>query len=180
MITYREYYSYMSNLPSGLSAVSLRFVGEVGQFTLLRIQDNGSSAGAELDQHVAAVRADLGLASQPTADTSQLAGLAAGQAGGARPSPSRPRTTRPGTAEATCPDVPFVGSALRAEAALPLQQLLHYACGFVEAAVLADWWPNGDSDEAIDWQSMRIAAIYQLIIQAEAAAELHPDLRTLA
>lgn len=85
----------------------------------------------------------------------------------------------PASVHPTCPDVPFVNSALRTEAVLPVQLLLHYASGFVEAAVRSDWWP-GESADSRDWPSIRLAAICQLIIQAEAAAELHPDLRAIA
>jgi hypothetical protein len=81
--------------------------------------------------------------------------------------------------EATCPDVPFVSDALQTEAIVPVTLLLHYASGFVEAAVRSDWWP-GECADADDWTSLRLAAICQLISQAEAAAELHPDLRAIA
>ncbi len=80
---------------------------------------------------------------------------------------------------ATCPDVPFVSDARQAEATVPVSLLLHYACGFVEAAVSDDWWP-AESADATDWVSLRLAAVCELIIQAEAAAELHPDLRASA
>lgn len=43
--------------------------------------------------------------------------------------------------EGTCPDVPFVSNALQAEATMPIKLLLHYACGFVEAALISDCWP---------------------------------------
>ncbi|HTA07718.1 MAG TPA: DUF6401 family natural product biosynthesis protein, partial [Streptosporangiaceae bacterium] len=79
----------------------------------------------------------------------------------------------------TCPDVPFVSNALQAEETVPITLLLHYACGFIEAAVSSDWWPE-ESADATDWASLRLAAICQLIVQAEAAAELHPDLRASA
>ncbi len=78
-----------------------------------------------------------------------------------------------------CPDVPFTSSALHAEPIVPVKLLLHYACGFVEAAVRADWWP-AESADASDWTALRLAAICHLISQAEAAAELHPDLRAIA
>ncbi len=79
----------------------------------------------------------------------------------------------------TCPDVPFVGDALEAEATVPVVLLLHYAGGFVDAA-LSSGWRTADSADASDWVSLRLAAICQLISQAEAATELHPDLRAWA
>jgi hypothetical protein len=75
--------------------------------------------------------------------------------------------------------VPFVSDALQSEATVPIKLLLHYANGFVEAAVRDDWWPAQCGD-ASDWVSLRLAAICQLISQAEAAAEVHPDLRAIA
>jgi hypothetical protein len=42
----------------------------------------------------------------------------------------------------------------------------------MEEAVTRDWWPEPDTDP--DWESMRIAAVCQLISQAE-AAELDAD-----
>ena len=79
----------------------------------------------------------------------------------------------------TCPDVPFVSDALRAEDVVPVALLLHYASGFVEAGISDGWWP-GKSADAADWVSLRLAAICELISQAEAAADMHPDLRTTA
>jgi hypothetical protein len=75
--------------------------------------------------------------------------------------------------------VPFVASALHAEAVVPLELLLHYACGFVRAALGDGWIPEASAD-ARDWVSLRLAAICLLIRQAEAAAALHPDLRAIA
>lgn len=83
------------------------------------------------------------------------------------------------SAIATCPDVPFVSDAFQAEATVPVTLLLHYASGFVEAGVSSGWWP-GRSADATDWVSLRLAAICMLISQAEAAAEVHPDLRASA
>lgn len=85
----------------------------------------------------------------------------------------------PCSGEETCPDVPFVASALHAEATLPLELLLHYTCGFVQAALSDGWIPEASAD-ASDWVSLRLAAICQLIRQAEAAAAIHPDLRASA
>jgi hypothetical protein len=61
-----------------------------------------------------------------------------------------------------------------------MQLLLHYACGFVEAAVRDDWWPGDIANGEVDWACLRLAAICRLVSQAEADAELHPDLRNLA
>ena len=139
----------MSDVPGHWSVVALRLAGHVGQTALDRITDGGVAAVAELDQHIAAVRAEL---------TCQ------------QPLPSAP---------ATCPDVPFAGNALQPEATVPVALLLHYAGGFVDAA-LSSGWRTADSADASDWVSLRLAAICQLISQAEAATELHPDLRAWA
>ena len=141
-----------------LSAASLRLAGHVGQTALDRIAGDGAAALAELDQHIAAVRAEIRACQQ---------GRVAAAPGA------------PASVDTACPDVPFVNNALRTEAVLPIQLLLHYASGFVEAAVRSDWWP-GQSADSRDWASMRLAAICELIGQAEAAAQLHPDLRTIA
>jgi hypothetical protein len=145
----------MAESPVQLSATALRIAGHVGQTALDRIAGGGATALAELDQHLAAVRAELADCQQPPA---------------AGPGPR---------SAAMCPDVPFTSSALHAEPTVPVKLLLHYACGFVEAAVKADWWP-AESTDASDWTSLRLAAICLLICRAEAAAELHPDLRPIA
>src|SRR5580704_9304738 len=75
----------------------------------------------------------------------------------------------------SCPDVPFVADASSPEESVPLALLLHYLCGFIEEAVTRDWWPEPDPAEP-DWESLRIAAVCHLVSQAEAAAQLHPDL----
>jgi hypothetical protein len=138
----------MSYVPGNLPVLALRLAGHVGQTALDRIAD--VSAVAELDQHIAAVRAELADCQQPALG-----------------------------AVARCPDVPFVGNALEAEATVPVGLLLHYAGGFVDAA-LSSGWRTADSADASDWVSLRLAAICQLISQAQAAAELHPDLRMWA
>jgi hypothetical protein len=138
-----------------LSATALRIAGHVGQTALDRMAGGGAAALAELDQHLAAVRAEL-------ADCLQAPATGSG-----------PRSL------AMCPDAPFTGSALHAEPTVPVMLLLHYACGFVEAAVSGDWWP-AESADASDWTSLRLAAICHLISRAESAAELHPDLRAMA
>jgi hypothetical protein len=85
----------------------------------------------------------------------------------------------PTGADASCPDVPFASSALQQAPVLPRLLLLHYACGFVEAAVSSDWRPSL-TRRGTDWESMRLAAICHLVTEAEAAAALHPDLRALS
>ena len=70
--------------------------------------------------------------------------------------------TSAGSGEPTCPDVPFVATALHAEATVPLELLLHYASGFVQAA-LSDGWTPAESADADDWVSLRLAAACQLI-----------------
>jgi hypothetical protein len=174
--------------------------GHVGQTALDRIADGGIAAAAELDQHVAAVRAELTVCQQlPGAS----AHLAADRSTGGRPATRRrlrrlhgryrkdryghgdcasDLLTRLGmlrSSTVTCPDVPFVSDACRAAATVPVTLLLHYASGFVEAGIGSGWWP-GQSAGATDWASLRLAAICKLIRQAEAAAEAHPDLREIA
>ena len=151
---------------------ALRLAGHVGQTALDRMAGDGAAALAKLDQHIAAVRAELGACQRPLVNGAQQAGLTAARA---RDPAARPGM--PGSAEETCPDVPFVSSALHAQAVVPLTLLLHYASGFIEAALSSDWRP-ADSADSRDWASMRLAAICQLISQAEAASELHPDLLT--
>ena len=181
----------MAEPPVQLSAVALRLVGHIGQTALDRLADGGAAAVARLDQHIAAVRATLTAGQPPTLASAQRAGLAAGRSFAAEHK-SGMSTARlayaavarsvvpPVNANAVCPDVPFVDSALAADAVLPIRLLLHYACGFIEAAVSSDWWPSESVRYGSDWESMRLAAICKLISQAEAAAELHPDLRAMA
>jgi hypothetical protein len=143
----------MAERPVPLSPAALRLTGHIGQTALDRAAAGGVGVVAELDQHVAAVRAEL-TACQTT-------------------------TRAPEAGEVTCPDVPFVATALHAEAIVPLELLLYYACGFVQAALSDGWIPEASAD-AGDWVSLRLAAICQLISRAEAAAALHPDLRATA
>jgi Family of unknown function (DUF6401) len=145
-----------------LSAVALRLTDEVGQAVLDRVAAGDLAAAAELDQHVAAVRAELapGRPDQPPA-ARDVAGPA-----------------RTATLTAGCPDVPFADSPWHADALPAVRLLLHYACGFIEAAVRADWWPaNPAVGYEIEWQALRLAAVCQLIRRAEATAALPPDLR---
>jgi Family of unknown function (DUF6401) len=150
----------MVDRPVPLSPAALRLAGQVGQTALERAVTSGVSVVAKLDQHIAAVRAEI-VACQRT------------PAGRAR------KASQEDDGRDNCPDVPFVASALHAETILPLELLLHYTCGFVQAALSDGWIPEASAD-AGDWVSLRLAAVCQLIRQAEAAAEIHPDLRAIA
>jgi len=56
--------------------------------------------------------------------------------------------------------------------------LVSYARGFVEAAVGRGWWPphrlrhldRYDLGEELDWESLRLAAVCRLMIEAEGLA----------
>jgi len=178
----------MPEAPASLSATSLRLVGHVGQVTLDRLQEASIACLADFDQHVAAVRAELTVACQlPSDAAASRAGRAADRRTARKARSSRvSRTARmaavptpPTGADVSCPDVPFASSALFAAPVLPRILLLHYACGFVEAAVSSGWQPSV-SRRGSDWESMRLAAICHLVGQAEAAAALHPDLGALS
>jgi len=185
----------MAERPVRVSPVALRLVGHVGQTALDRVAEGGVAVLAELDQHVAAVRAELAACTQRPAiePADQLASSprlrrrsrrsrdASGGPGGGHESGSAgtPPAGRPEAREATCPDVPFAASALHTETTVAVELLLHYACGFVEAAVGDGWLPEVSAD-ADDWVSLRLAAVCLLIRQAEAAATVHPDLRPTA
>jgi hypothetical protein len=181
-----------------LSAVGLRLTDEVGHAVLDWVAAGDLAISAALDQHVAAVRAALAACRPDEPGSAWLAGRAAheesrlqtalSQASGAQPSPVSLGPVAPATAAIACPEAPFADSAWYADAALPLRLLLHYACGFVEAAVRADWWPGEDeppteateatdASDATDFESVRLAAVCRLVRQAEAAAALPPDLR---
>jgi hypothetical protein len=47
--------------------------------------------------------------------------------------------------------------------------LLSYAQGFVEAAVARGWWPQPRLDwlDWLDWESLRLAAVCRLYIEAQ-------------
>ena len=158
-----------------MSAVSLRLAGEVGQRALDHVAASGPVGQADLDQHICAVRAAI--AEYPMAGERQAAAIAGRAAVDARVGAAG----CPGTGDLlsamarSCPDVPFVADASSPEQSVPLALLLHYLCGFIEEAVTRDWWPEPDPAEP-DWESLRIAAVCHLVSQAEAAAELHPDL----
>src|SRR5271165_2053446 len=181
----------MAEPPAELSAAALQLAGHVGQTALDRIADGGVAAVAELDQHIAAVRAELAVCQHAPVVGAQRAVRASrretGRAGtrwirGGRTSRTNDLETRLAmlrSAGVTCPDVPFVSNALQPEATVPVALLLHYASGFVEAGVSSGWWPSQSAD-ATDWVSLRLAAICELINQADAAAEVHPDLRASA
>jgi Family of unknown function (DUF6401) len=163
--------------------VSLRLADEVGHDVLDWVFSGDLAAAAQLDQHVAAVRAELTAACQSGSASPHgpaVAALSAGQAAGGTGASAGPRPVAPAPAELSCPDVPFTESAedaWRTESAAPLRLLLHYACGFVEAAVRADWWPGESAADEFDWESVRLAAVCHLIRQAELGAAAHPELR---
>ena len=163
----------MAEPPAQLSAAALRMAGHVGQTALDRIAGGGIAAAAALDQHVAAVRAELAICQQLPSSHSRRAG----QRSQADDLLTRLALLR--SAKAMCPDVPFVSDAFQGEVNMPVTLLLHYASGFVEAGIKSGWWP-GKSADATDWVSLRLAAICKLIGQAEAAAQAHPDLRASA
>jgi hypothetical protein len=180
--------------PVPLSAVGLRLTDEVGQAVLDWVAAGDLAISAALDQHVAAIRAALAACPPDEPRSARLAGQEAHQAArsqaarsqAARPHHARrssaagqpagrPNALSPATGAIACPDAPFADSAWHADEPLPLRLLLHYACGFVEAAVRADWWP-GERD-TVDFESVRLAAVCRLVRQAEAAAAVPPDLR---
>ena len=155
--------------------MSLRLAGEVGQRTLDHVAGAGPAAKAELDQHIAAVRAAI--AAYPMASKRRAAAVAGRAAADARTGLGRASSAaRLSTLASNCPDVPFVADARTPERSLPIAMLLHYICGFLEEAVTSDWWPEADQAACPDWESMRLAAVCQLVAEAEAAADLHPDL----
>jgi hypothetical protein len=176
----------MPDSTATLSAAILRLAGEVGYATLDWLGAGPAAATAELDQHVAAVRADLVRCQRPGGNRRAARGAPPVSM---RRAASRREVARPGAAadenaasdpaelDPACPDIPFAASPLQAEPVLPLSLLLHYACGFVEAAVRDDWWPGNIASGEVDWACMRLAALCRLISQTEADAELHPDLR---
>lgn len=159
----------MSDVPPSLSAVSLRLAGQVGQATLdLIAADPGGQA--DLDQHVGAVRSAL--ADAEAAHGRRAHAVVARAAVDARVGAAG--STGIGdllsAISRSCPDVPAAEAGQR----LPLVLLLHYVCGFLEEAVTGDWWPAPDAQP--DWESMRLAALCQLIAEAEAAQESSPRL----
>jgi len=175
-----------------LSAVALRLTDEVGRAVLGRVGAGDLAVAAELDQHVAAVRAELAPCQPDQLAGARLAGQSAAQSGW--PRPVRPHHSRriqvardpaaaaaparSSTVTAACPDVPFTDNPWQADAPPAIRLLLHYVCGFVEAAVLADWWPaNPAVGDEIEWQALRLAAVCRLIRLSEMTGALHPDLR---
>jgi hypothetical protein len=153
-----------------LSAVGLRLAAEVGQRTLDRVASD-PAARAELDQHAAAVRSAVTDCAAGPRAAAAVAGRAAVEA----------RVGAAGCAglgellsaiAGSSPDVPFAADEGGQQESLPLTLLLHYVCGFVEEAVIGDWWP--DRAARPDWESMRLAAACRLIADAEAAADQRP------
>jgi hypothetical protein len=192
------YRLHMPERPVRVSPIALRLAGHVGQTALDRVAEGGVAILAELDQHVAAVRAELAACARPPASepAGQLAssrrlrrtsrrGRDASGVRRRRPESGSAGAVAAGTPEAaeateeTCPDVPFAATALHTETTVAVELLLHYACGFVEAAVSDGWLPEVSAD-ADDWVSLRLAAVCLLIRQTEAAAMVHPDLRPTA
>jgi hypothetical protein len=183
-----------SDLPVPLSAVVLRLTGEVGQAVLDRVAAGDLAAAADLDQHVAAVRAELGRCPSGQPSAARLAGRTAALGGWprlARPHHARramavrdvaaAAPVRAATATAACPDVPFADNPWQADASPGIRLLLHYACGFAETAVRADWWPaNPAVGDQIEWQAIRLAAVCRLVQYAEAIAALPPELQLAA
>lgn len=155
----------------------MRFARQVGKATLNRVAADVVAVHADLDQHVAAVRAAV--TECQSAHGREARAVARRAALDARVGP----TACAGLGEllsattSGCPEVPQVADACGREPSPPLPLLLHYVCGFVEEAVTRDWWPaeNRESLPA-DWESMRIAAVCKLISAAEAESELDPDL----
>ena len=52
--------------------------------------------------------------------------------------------------------------------------LLSYAQGFIEAAIARGWWPPHrqerdpwDDEPALDWESLRLAAVCRMFIEAQ-------------
>jgi hypothetical protein len=187
IVAYYRYRLHMAERPVPFSPIALRLAGHVGQTALDRVAEGGVAILAGLDQHVAAVRADLaacderpvtGRADRRTGTRLHRRNRRGQDARVGRESSSAGAAAAgvPEPGEATCPDVPFAASALHTEATVAVELLLHYACGFVQAAVSDGWLPEV-SAEADDWVSLRLAAICLLIRQTEAAAIVHPDLR---
>jgi hypothetical protein len=60
-----------------------------------------------------------------------------------------------------------------------LSALVGYASGFLEAATSRGWWP-ATADQPPDWESMRLAAVCQLVSEAsQGPARDHGDLSGL-
>ena len=134
-------------------------------------------------------RSGTGQADSERSDTGQAGSQRSGTGRSGAPRSGAPRphhARRSGAAAslapatASCPDLPFADSPWYTDDIPPLRLLLHYACGFVEAAVRADWWPGETATTATgaaDFEAMRLAAVCRLIRQAETAATLPPGLR---
>jgi hypothetical protein len=63
---------------------------------------------------------------------------------------------------------PMTGPGRRVTAAM----LLEYAQGFVEAAVARGWWPphrRAGAPAGLDWESLRLAAVCRLVVEAQRA-----------
>ncbi|GEM_PF-6991541 len=47
-----------------------------------------------------------------------------------------------------------------------ISALVRYASGFVDAATGRGWWPSSAADQALDWESMRLAAVCLMVSEA--------------
>src|SRR5215469_3750243 len=94
------------DFPVPLSAVALRLTDEVGQAVLDRLAAGDLAGAAELDQHVAAIRAEVALGRHDQPSAARIAGETAARAGWpqpARPYHARPRQAARGSAAAAPP-----------------------------------------------------------------------------
>jgi hypothetical protein len=67
---------------------------------------------------------------------------------------------------AVCDAVAGVLPRRKPGSAQMLSALVGYASGFLEAATSRGWWPATGADHAPDWESMRLAAVCQLVSEA--------------
>ena len=52
-----------------------------------------------------------------------------------------------------------------------LGALVRYASGFVDAVTGRGWWPSSAADQPLDWESMRLAAVCQLVSELSGEPE---------
>jgi hypothetical protein len=170
-----------------ISDIALRLAGLIGQSTLDQL-GRDAAAVAVLDQHIAAVHAALARARTPHPPASPANAL-----------PLDPAALDPAALDSAALDSAALDPAALGPAALDPDgpgsladlpqlrgtapagpgELLQYACGFLEASVATGWQPALSPDEPADWRSLRLAAVCELITQAQLAADVHPDLRDL-
>jgi hypothetical protein len=180
-----------------ISDIALRLAGLIGQSTLDQL-GRDAAAVAVLDQHIAAVHAALARARTPhppasPADALPLdpAALDSAALDSAAFDPAAlasaaldPAGLDPAALDSAALDPDGPGSLadlpqLCGTAPAGPGELLQYACGFLEASVATGWQPALSPDEPADWRSLRLAAVCELITQAQLAADVHPDLRDL-